>query len=50
MKRARGAVGHTDGERMMRRLSEPDCLGFVRSRLGEPAELGYTQFSCRFYR
>jgi hypothetical protein len=33
-------VGLTDGERMLRRLSEPDRLGFALGRLGEPAELG----------
>ena len=40
MERARGEVGQTDGERMMRRLGEPDRLGFVLGRLGESAELG----------
>ena len=35
VERARGAVGQTDGERMLRRLGEPDRLGLVLGRLGE---------------
>src|SRR5207302_188739 len=33
-------VGSTNGERMMRRLGEPDRLGLILGRLGESAELG----------
>ena len=40
MKPARGEVGHADGERMTRRLGEPEHLGLVRGGLGESAELG----------
>ena len=39
MKRARGTVGLTDGERMLRRLGEPDRLDFVLGRLDESTEL-----------
>src|SRR5262249_14377827 len=40
VKCARGAVGQTDGESMMRRLREPKRLGLRLGRLGESAELG----------
>ena len=40
MERARGAVGESNGVRMMRRLDGPDRLGFVLGCLGESAEIG----------
>src|SRR5215831_21125982 len=40
MERARGPVGHSDRERTMRLLREPDRLGSILHRLGESAELG----------
>ncbi len=39
MKRARSTVGLTNGECMLRRLGEPDRLGFELGRLGESTEL-----------
>ena len=35
----RGPMGHTDRERVLRRLGEPDRLGCVLGSLGESAEL-----------
>ena len=39
MKHAGGAVGETNGERLLRRLGEPERLGFVLGGLGESAEI-----------
>ena len=40
---ARSEVGHTDGGRMLRRLSEPDRFGCILGCRREPAELGEAQ-------
>ena len=40
VERARGVVGQADGVRVARWSGEPDHLGFVFGRLGEPAQVG----------